>query len=441
MKLSLTELLNSTRGKLIKGNNAPEFFSVSTDTRKIYPGDIFLPLIGENFNGHNYIDEAVKKGCNAYFTDKNHKPGNENAAFIIQVEDTLTAYLSIARYVRDKYNPVVVAVTGSSGKTTTKEFIYSVLETSFITHKSALNHNNEIGLCQTLLSMPENCEYVVIEMGMRGLGEISMLSEYSKPDIAVITNIGSAHIGRLGSIENIAKAKCEVVDFLGPNGVLIASDDDLIKTHCNFPGKKVFLQEEYEIIEWKENSVEFKYKNNNYLIPVTEKYNIINSIFAIELGSFAGIELETIKRELLSYCPVGDRGKVLSLDNNIKFVLDCYNANPESVMSSIDSLINSYQGFKKVLVLGDMAELGEFEQEKHLEIGRYIKGKNVDYLVTVGEKACLIAESATDKIHTASFSDNKQASDFLKTYLKNDTVVLLKGSRCMKLEEIVQYIN
>jgi len=440
MKLSITELLNSTSGRLIKGSSKTDLVCISTDTRTISGDDIFLPLIGTNFDGHNYLDVAVSKGCKGYFVDKNHSIGELDTEFIIQVDDTLAAYLKIAKHVREKYNPVVVAVTGSSGKTTTKEFIYSVLETAFVTHKSALNHNNEIGLCQTLLSMPENCEYIVLEMGMRGPGEISLLSAHSSPDIAVITNVGSAHIGRLGSIDNIARAKCEIADYLRPNGVLFAFEDELTEKYCNFQGRKIFLQHKYEIINRDENSVKFCYGKKNYTIPTSEKYNITNSVFAIEIGNYSGISPENIKKGLLGYSAVGERGKIVSFDNNIKFILDCYNANPESVISSVDSFTGSYNEYKKVLVLGDMAELGEYEQEKHREIGRYLQDKPVDLLVTVGKKAALIAESAGGKVNSKPFLNNKEAAAFLKNYMVENTVILLKGSRCMKLEEIMEFI-
>ncbi|OGI02932.1 MAG: hypothetical protein A2Y25_09925 [Candidatus Melainabacteria bacterium GWF2_37_15] len=441
MKLSIKELLEVTQGKLIKGENLDEKFSISTDTRSITTENIFLPLKGANFDGHDYIDEAINQGCKAYFIDKEHKPSSKAVEFVISVDDTLSAYLKAANYVRKKINPVVVAITGSSGKTSTKEFISSVLSTSFITHKSALNHNNEVGLCQTLFSMPESCEYAVIEMGMRGLGEIELLSKYSEPDIAVITNIGTSHIGRLGSVENIAKAKYEITSYLKDKGTLLAFDDELTKKYCNWQAKKIFYGKEYEIISEKEDSTEFVYENEQYIIPVVGKYNVVNSIAAIEIGKLAGISYENLKKGLLNYIPVGERGTVIDTNNNIKFVVDCYNANPDSVMASIDSVISVYKNSKVVLVLGDMAELGEFEEQMHRKVGQFIAEKSVHSLITVGQKAELIAETAGEAINKRSFSNNAEAAEFLQNYLEKDTVVLLKGSRCMKMEEIANYLK
>ena len=425
MKLSIKEILESSRGEIIAEGNLSGKFSISTDTRTITENDIFLPLKGPNFDGHDYIKNAISKGCKGY----------------LSADDTLLAYLRIANYARRKINPHIVAITGSSGKTTTKEYISSVLSTSFITHKSALNHNNEIGLCQTLLSMPESCEYVVIEMGMRGPGEIELLSKYAEPDIAIITNVGTAHIGRLGSVKNIAKAKCEITSHLKKDGVLIAFEDDLIKNHCDFPGRKVFYGKEYKIISQQENLTEFEYKGEYYEIPASGIFNVYNAIAAIETGILAGISYEKIREGLLNYAPVGERGKVIDLGNNIKIVADCYNANPESVKASIDAVIETYENSGITLVIGDMAELGEYEEQMHREIGRFISGKPIKSLITVGEKAKFIADAADKHIDKKSFLTNAEASEFLKNNLESNSVVLLKASRCMKFEEIINSLT
>lgn len=442
MKLSIKEILKATQGKLLKGENLSYKLSVSSDTRTISAENIFLPLKGENFDGHNFINNAIQKNCNGYFIENNRIPENKSVEFIISVENTLDAYLKIAHYVRQKINPVVIAITGSSGKTTTKEFIYSVLSTSFKAHKSKLNHNNEIGFCQTILNMPEDTEYAVIEMGMRGLGEIELLSEHAEPDIAVITNIGTAHIGRLGSIENIAKAKCEITSYLKNTGSLISFEDNLIKKHCNWHGKKIFYGREYEITLQKENLTGFIYKDEYYEIPVMGEYNVINSLAAIEVGKYAGIIYENIKKGLMNYLHVGDRGKVINLKHNIKLIVDCYNANPDSMKASINSVINTYKNAKITLVLGDMGELGEHEEQLHREVGVFVSGKRVNTLITVGRKAKFIAETAGNyDLHIKPFLNNAEAVEFLKNNLEENSVILLKASRSMKFEEIVQSLQ
>ncbi len=441
MKLSIKEILEATGGELISGGDPLVEVEISTDTRTIKENDIYLPLSGENFDGHNFIENTVQKGCVGYFTEKTKYYG-QNAGFVIAVDDTLEAYLKTANYVRKKLNPIVIAITGSSGKTTVKEFIYSVLATSFQVHKSILNHNNEIGLCQTLLNMDEAAQFAVIEMGMRGLGEIELLSKHAEPDVAVITNIGTAHIGKLGSLENIAKAKCEITSHLKNSGTLLAFDDDLIKKYCSWGGNKVFYGKNYEVAEQNENSTAFMYKNEYYEIPVTGEYNVINAISAIEIGKHFGISYENILAGLLNYKPVGNRGKTISLKNGTKMIVDCYNANPDSMIASIDSIAKIYKNSKISLILGDMGELGDYEEDLHKKVGVFISRLSIDSLVTVGEKAKLIAiEAQKSAIKTNSFMDNIETAEFLANNLEQNSILFFKGSRSMKLEEIAESLQ
>lgn len=320
--------------------------------------------------------------------------------------------------------------------------IYAVLSENFRTHKSILNHNNEVGLCQTLMSMPEDTEFLVVEMGMRGPGEIELLSEYAEPDIAVITNVGTAHVGRLGSVENIAKAKCEIVKYLTPEGTLVAFDDELIKKFSKGKFKKVYYGKDYQIIETSENSIKFVYDGKEYELPVNGEFNVINSLAAIEVGKLSGIPDKKIRQGLLKYQPVGERGRVINLDSGVKLIADYYNANPDSMKASINSVISTYPDSNITLVLGDMRELGELEDKLHKEIGSYLSGLSFYQLVTVGDKAKLTAEAVKNKnIKINSFNNNKYAADFLRKTLKHNDVVLLKASRFMKFEEIADELQ
>ena len=201
--MKICELIKAVNAEVIKPVDLDKDVRISTDTRTIKPGDFYLPLKGANFDGENFITQALAKGASGAFCTGND--GN------LKVKNTLTAYLELANYRRKKINPIVVAITGSSGKTTTKELTASVLGERFKTFKTPLNHNNEVGLCQTIFEMDDDTEVLILEMGMRGLGEIELLSKYAEPDITIIANVGTAHIGRLGSRENIARAKCEIV--------------------------------------------------------------------------------------------------------------------------------------------------------------------------------------------------------------------------------------
>ena len=208
--MKIRELISATNATIISLINEDSDVNISTDTRTIKTGDFYLPLKGVSFDGEKFIPQALEKGAVGTFCTENY---NNSDITVLKVENTLNADLELANYRRNKLNPKVVAVTGSSGKTTTKELVASVLAEKYKTFKTPLNHNNEIGFCQTIFEMPDDTEVLVLEMGMRGLGEIELLSKYAEPDLTIISNVGTAHIGRLGSRENIAKAKCEIVKY------------------------------------------------------------------------------------------------------------------------------------------------------------------------------------------------------------------------------------
>ena len=444
MKFQVKTILQITGGRLLRGKDISGDYFISTDTRTITPEEIFMPLSGENFDGHDFINAALSRGIKGYLIDKKHQECVfEGADFVIEVEDTLTAYLQIANHARNQIDPVVVAVTGSSGKTTTKEMIYSVLSQQYRTHKSKLNHNNEIGLCQTMLSMPENTEFLVVEMGMRGLGEIELLSKYANPDIAVITNIGTAHIGRLKSRENIAKAKCEITKHLKPEGILIAYDDEIVRKNLNWKGKTTF----YSIKNTTINKInpdfsEFMFNDKIYKLNVSGEYNIINALAAINVGLSAQMHFTNIADGLSAYSPIDNRWQVLECQNGAKVINDSYNANPDSVKAAVKAVVDSYRNNKITLVLGDMAELGNYEEILHQEVGNYLKDLPIYELVTVGEKAKIIAkclESTNLKIK--SFTRNDEVVKYLMDTITSESVVLLKASRCMSFEKIIENLN
>lgn len=454
MMFKVKEILDITGGELLTNNDISEQFLISTDTRTISQKNIFIPLVGQIFDGHNFIKKALEKGCKGFLINNNHKENFlsciNSAQFVIAVNDTLEAYLKIANYNRRRINPVVIAVTGSSGKTTTKEIIYSVLSEQFKTHKSKLNHNNEIGLCETLLEMPDDTQYLVVEMGMRGFGEIDLLSKYAEPDIAVITNVGTAHIGRLGSIENIAMAKCEIINHLAKNGLLIAYNNDLIKKYSEgWNGKSVYYDlDKFMITNINSDTSEFIYKENNYKLNVSGEYNIINSMAAIEVGLYCSVLPEKIKTGLEKYKPIDNRWQITELKDNVKLINDSYNANPDSVKAAINAVISSYlvsadtSDSKIILVLGDMKELGEYEDFYHKDIGIFLNDKPIFELITVGEKAELIAKNVNNKnIRLKSFMENDKVVKYLISDIKSNSIILLKASRIMRFDKIAEQLQ
>lgn len=440
MMFNREELIRATGAKVLKNTteNDPTF-SISTDTRTIKAGDIYLPLKGKTFDGEKFIKQAIESGAKAYFTTSGEII--DDAELVLQVENTLDAYLNIAKYYREKINPIAVAITGSAGKTTTKELVYSVLNEKFKTHKTFSNHNNEIGFCQTILSMKPDTEVVIVEMGMRGFGEIKLISDHLIPDYAIITNCGSAHIGRLGSLENIAKAKCEITSGLKENGTFIALNQDRIKNNINFKGEKIYYSlDEVKIIKQEKSYSKFEYKNKVYELNVEGEYNIENSLSAIELGFKLGMTYDEIKQGLAKYHPIEKRWEEQCI-NGLNFINDSYNANPESVKASVKTFVELYEN--PVVVLGNMGELGDDEIKYHREVGQFLAqlSKKVKYL-TVGNLAAEIAKELTAKgFEAKSFNSNKDVSCYILENLNNSYTIFLKASRSMKFEEILEYVK
>lgn len=442
IKFTFDEIIKATEAQVLQCQNTSGMFSVSTDSREVNGNNVYLPLKGERFDGHNFIKSAVDKGARGYFTSDKTIIAPE-AKFILYVEDTLETYLKIAAFYKSKIAPITIAVTGSSGKTTTKEMMASVLAEGYRIHKSILNHNNEVGLCQTMLSMPEDTEILIVEMGMRGLGEIELLSKYAKPDIAVIANTGSAHIGRLGTVRNIAKAKCEIAKYLHEEGVLYAHDTELIRKTNSYMGQTVYLglnDTKLENIELKESSSEFVYKKHKYKLNVEGAHNIQNALFVINAALKLGMQPSQIAVGLEKYKPIEKRWEVDEIAG-YKIINDSYNSNPESLKAAISTFLTT-QKAPRALVIGDMAELGAKERAYHKEIGLFLN----DYtemadveVITVGALSKLIAKNT--KFKAVNFTDNKDAAKYILENIPVGTTMLFKASRSMKFEDIIKELD
>ena len=439
MKISIDELIQSTGAEIIKKDTEGDFLTeISTDTRTIKEGDFYLPLKGENFDGESFLDRAEHAiGC---FITKDEYP--EFMKVVLKVEDTKIAYLKIAKFIRHKVNPKVVHITGSSGKTTTKEMVYSVLKEKYNTVKTFSNHNNEIGFCQTVLSMDNNCEALVVETGMRGLGEIELVSRYLNPDIAIITNAGSAHIGRLKSLDNIAIAKCEITSNLKSDGLLIANDSERLRKFAKFKGDKIFYSiKDAKILEMRVKYTKFEYKNNIYELNTDGNYNVENSLSAIEAGIRLGLTYEEISKGLLNYKPIEKRWEEVEICG-YKIINDSYNANPDSMKVSVETFLNLYKN--PLVILGDMGELGENEIELHKEVGKFIAQKNfknAKYLF-IGDLAKYIEEELKIKgFDTKILNDTIETANYIRDKISKDTTILLKASRSMKFENIIENLK
>ena len=444
--MKIRELIEATKAKVSGNADLNTEVIISTDTRTIKKGDFYLPLKGASFDGEKFIDQALEKGAvGSFCTQLLPRPMGEGwgeGAIFLQVSNTLTAYLQLANYRRKKLNPTVVAITGSSGKTTTKELVSSVLSEKYKTFKTPLNHNNEIGFCQTIFEAPEDTEVLVLEMGMRGLGEIELLSKYSEPDITIISNVGTAHIGRLGSRENIAKAKCEIVKHQRGN-TFIAHDDELIKKTVDFSGEKIFYSiKDVKILEKTEKYSKFEYQGSVYELNVGGDYNIENALSAINAGYKLGLSTKQIQDGLKKYKPIEKRWEGVGVNINgkeVEVINDSYNANPESMRAFVDTIFELYKDY--ALVLGDMGELGENEVQYHRELGEYINNKsNLNpqaKIISIGSLSKNITD-AVKRCETHHFETIDEAVPYIKENITPPMKLFLKASRSMKFEKIIE---
>ena len=439
---TIHELIKITDGKFIGDIDTSIGLGISTDTRTISSDDAYLALAGAVFDGHEFVKNAFEKGAKLAIVNENYVDIEEGQNYLI-VKNTLEAYLKIAAFNRNRRSAKIIGVTGSSGKTTTKEFLYSVFSSKFKTQKSIKNHNNEIGLCQTLLSIEPDTKYCIVEMGMRALGEIDLLAKYARPDIALITNVGTAHIGILGSRENIAKAKCEITDYMTENDILLAHNEVLIKNELlnKQKFKKVFYDlDEIEIVEKTENFSKIKYDNFVLEIPSSASYDILNALASIKAAKLEKYTNEEIQKGLLNFQNVEFRNEISTLKNGAIVISDCYNANPDSAELSMKHISEAYKNKKIVIVFGDMFELGEFEEEYHKKIGRIINELNVNYFISVGKLAKITASEVLN-VDKKSFETVEEAAEFLPQIIDKDTLVFLKASRGMKFEKILEIIR
>ncbi len=419
---------------------------ISTDTRTIGKDDFYIPLKGENFDGENFIEHAVKQGAAGFLTS-NKKTAekyidDDRVKTVIYVPDTKTAYMELAQARITEAGYKVVGITGSSGKTTTKEMVYTVISESFNTWKTKLNHNNEIGFCQTVFDAPEGTHFLILEMGMRGPGEIELISKYARPDIGIITNIGTAHIGRLGSQDNIARAKCEITKYIKPDGIFIARNCDLVKKHSEFKGiTKYYSIDDVVIKEQHVGYSRFDYEGFEYELPIEGAHNIENALAAINAGLFIGIPPKTILKGLRNFETLENRWNVEKI-GGYKIINDCYNANPDSMKATVGTILDMYD--EPVLVLGDMGELGEDAAKYHAKIGEFInshpKTTQNTVVLTVGKLSKEISKQITNCV-TKNFDNITQAADYILKNKNIGNILFFKASRSMKFEEIINKLR
>ena len=418
--------------------------SVERDSRQIKDGSLFLAIKGERVDGHDFIQKCYDSGAVCAICEK--APQAADKPYIL-VSSTLDAVKKIGKAYREKFDIPIVGVSGSVGKTSTKEMLYAVLSQKYKTHKTQGNLNNELGVPLTLLSMPEDTEAAVIEMGISGFGEMSRLSEMAQPTICVLTVIGCCHLENLGDRDGVMKAKTEMFRFARDNAAYILNgDDDKLNTITEVRGKApVFFGLDKSNRYYAENiqnngeggvrcTLCFDGNALDVTIPAIGSYMVSNALAAVAAGKLLGLSDEQLKNGVEAYKTVGSRANVVNT-GTLRIIDDCYNANPTSVKASLDTLVN-FDG-RTVAILGDMKELGANELALHYDTGVYAKELGVDRVISVGPLAKELAKGADD----IWFESIEALTPELKTLLQTGDTVLVKASHSMQFEKIVEFLK
>ena len=456
---TVSELILATQGKLVQGSKDAKVRSFSADTRGLKRNDFFIPLKGEHFEGHHFLKDSLENQAAGFLVQqwdeetKNSLKGHLGTdTIVIQVKSTLKALQNIARTVRLKKDVPVVGITGSSGKTCTKDMLTSILKEELRVVSSEKSYNNEVGLPLTLLKITEQTRAVVLEMAMRGPGQITELCEIARPNLGVITNIGQAHLEFLGSEQAILEAKAELVRAIPPKGAVVLNQDDAsieklkemaMCAVTTFGRSNVanIRAEEMRTDSW--GRVTFGIKGlQKYVIvnlPVPGRDQVSNALAAVGAAKNLGISTTAIKNGLEKLILSEMRMEMFSTPEGITILNDAYNANPASVAAALRTLSDIDRNSRKIAVLGDMLELGEFAREAHLRVGRLVRQAGVDYLITVGKESRKIVEEAIrlgmDPKKTYRVEEANQAGQIMKEIAKPGDIILVKASRALKLEK------
>ncbi len=447
--MQIKDILNIGNAKLIKGNPEDYLTTISKDTRTLMPNDTYIGIVGELYDGSTFYKEAIKKGAKTLILGPIKLDEIKEDVNIIQVEDPTEYLILLAKKKRETLNIPIIAVTGSVGKTSTKNIISDILSTKYKVLKTKGNLNTKIGLALTILSLTDE-EIAVVEMGMNQFGEISELTNIAKPDVAVITNIGTAHIGNLGSRENILKAKLEIVEGLsGP--LIINNDNDLLhnwhdKANLNNPIITYGIDNKstYQGTNLSYNSKGSTFTLDKEIVNlnVLGKHFIYNALVAFAVGDLFKVDHQAIINKLQNLSLEPHRMELINKED-YTLIDDTYNASYDSIYYALE-VLGSFAK-KRIAVLGDILELGEYGPDIHKSIGKLILKNNIDILITIGDLAKYINEEAIingfNKENSYHFTNNQEAITFLKKLTKKDSIILFKASHSMNFLEIVEALK
>ena len=450
MQITFNEMLKAMDGEVIVQGKEIKFNKICIDTRKVEKDNVFLAIKGANFNGNDFALKALELGASVVIIDEvkfNIEDVNVNGT-VIKVKNTRQALLDLAKFYREKLGLKVIGVTGSTGKTSTKDLIAALLSDKYKVFKTKGNFNNDIGLPLMILELTCDYDVAVLEMGMSSLGEIELLADVARPDIGVITNIGLSHIENLKTQENILKAKMEISTFFNENNVLIVNgEDEFLKNISgkSFKVKKIGYNHEYDVyasnIILREDSVKFTANCGDdkfdFELPMAGKHNVLNMMLAIDIAKNLNVSLKDMNEGLSNLKATSMRLET-EKTNKITIINDCYNASPDSMKSSIEVLMTKAAS-RRVAILGDMYELGSKTEEAHEEVGSFAKGK-IDLLIVIGENVNNY-ENGFGSEHIRKFASKDDFFEEVDNLINKDDVILVKASRGMRFEEIISKLK
>jgi UDP-N-acetylmuramoyl-tripeptide--D-alanyl-D-alanine ligase len=449
-KLSISQVAEFAGAKISAGEGNIFVNKVSTDSRTVKPGNLFVALRGENFDGHKFIESAAKEGAAGAIVDLNWQGKVPDHFAILRTEDTLRAYQDLAANYRKSLPLKVIGITGSNGKTSTKDFAASVLSRRFRVTKTEGNFNNHVGLPRTILEATSDDQVAVWEMGMNHPGEIAALAKIAAPDAAIITNIGIAHVEFMGSREAIAKEKGALAQAIGSEGTVILNADDLfsqkiaIRTRAKlvFAGTNSGTVRAAEIRQSAEGS-EFTILEGAHRcraqLPVPGLHMVQNAMLAVAAGRVFGLSIEECAAGLVS-APLTKARLQMKQIHGVQFIDDSYNANPESMKAALRTLVELDVDGKRIAVLGEMRELGEESESGHREVGECAAELRIDQLIAIGEKGAIIARAAEKSglEKSAAVGSTSEAAEMLADIAGAGDLVLIKGSRSARTEQVLE---
>lgn len=457
MNLSIKKIADITGGVLIKNGSMHETSGISTDTRTLRPGEAFFALTGENFDGNDYLEAAAAAGAAVIIGERKLKRKKLLDSAYVQVDNSLEALQALAAYNRARFPGRVVAITGSVGKTTTKDILAHILSGyygSAHTAKTWHNYNNEVGVAKTLLEINEDQSVAVVEMAMRSRGEIGKLAHMVQPDYGIITNVEPVHLETLGTIENIAAAKCEMLPYIAANGKAVINGDQpwLEAAADEYDVEIVTFGYDRDcdcrimeaLAEGDVLKLELMWEDETYAVafPLPVEALAYNVAAAFAVAMLMGVPVEVIKQQLQSFVSDPQRLQMISLNGGGLAINDTYNANPASMQAALQLLAHVTRGRRSVAVLGDMLELGEYDRIGHQLVGNAVENLAIDYLLTVGPKSREIARAAIASGMSAeqvfSVADLASAEPVLARLADNSSVVLFKSSRALTMEKLLE---